>query len=353
MLQRVQVSPGRYQVIGAPDAPTEMTSARIAPPCRHRGTPTGADVPCITCPRKPRLKVFGCALKGACTIAGDGGLAVCASCREREPFAEPTHPLINGGALLVRPAQNAHAWQRMPKLRWSYGVTTVPERRADLLPRTLASLAAAGFDRPRLFVDGDSDSPAWRAFGLEVTYRTPRIRTHGNWLLALLELHIREPAAGRYAIFQDDLLTAKNLRRYLECVPYPPKSYLNLTMWPSNYKIAPKGRTGWYPAVKDDQGNQCGKGAVALVFDREAVIAVLASKHMQERCRDAMRGHRSVDGGIATATQQAGWREHCHYPSLVYHAGAVSSMQNRRHPDTPGFVGEAFDALTLLEGRPA
>ena len=37
-------------------------------------------------------------------------------------------------------------------LRWVYGVTTVPERRADLLPRTLVSLDRAGFPSPRIFV---------------------------------------------------------------------------------------------------------------------------------------------------------------------------------------------------------
>jgi hypothetical protein len=102
---------------------------------------------------------------------------------------------------------------KAPRYAWAYGVTTVPSRRNDLLPETLCSLCEAGFDAPRLFVDGDNDPKGWeREFGLETTCRYPTIRTHGNWILALSELFIREPHAERYALFQDDLITYRNLR---------------------------------------------------------------------------------------------------------------------------------------------
>src|SRR5690348_4917848 len=105
--------------------------------------------------------------------------------------------------------------------RWSYGVTTVLERRDNLLPRTLKSLAAGGFDKPRLFVDGCPAASYYDGFGLEVTIRNPRIRTHPHWVLSLLELFGRDPTADRFALFQDDLVCYKNLRDYLGGCRYP------------------------------------------------------------------------------------------------------------------------------------
>src|SRR5689334_3053216 len=102
-------------------------------------------------------------------------------------------------------------------MEWSVGVTTVPARAGVMLPRTLASLAAGGFDRPRLFVDGSDDVQSWKAmFRLPASCRWPRVKPFGNWVLALWELWLREPDADRWAIFQDDLVCVRNLRPYLE-----------------------------------------------------------------------------------------------------------------------------------------
>ncbi len=74
--------------------------------------------------------------------------------------------------------------------RWAYGVTTVPVREDRLLPKTLASLRAAGFDKPRLFVDGVRNAWDWeQKFGLEVTARWPHVLTAGNWVLSMYELY--------------------------------------------------------------------------------------------------------------------------------------------------------------------
>lgn len=226
---------------------------------------------------------------------------------------------------------------------WTYGVTTVPGRRRDLLPRTLASLRAAGFDHPRLFVDGDLDAISWQQeFGLEVTARWPRIRGYGNWILALGELFLRDIRAQRYALFQDDIVAVRNLRSYLERAPsWPAKGYGNLCTYPVNQELA-QGRKGWYPS------NQLGKGAQALVFDRDAVIALLTHQHMITRALDAHRGWKSIDGGVVTAMKKAGYREYVHAPSLVYHTGTISMLGNKPQPETAGFPGEAFDALDLL-----
>lgn len=225
---------------------------------------------------------------------------------------------------------------------WAYGVTTVPGRRKDLLPRTLASLKAGGFDNPRLFVDGEPNPQDWQSeFRLEVTGRWPRIRAYGNWILALGELFLRHITAQRYALFQDDIVCVKNLRAYLERCPWPAKSYGNLITYPQNQELA-QGKKGWYPS------NQLGRGAQGLVFDRDAVITLLTHQHAITRALDAHKGWKSIDGGVVTALKKAGYREYVHAPSLLYHTGKVSMLGNKPQPETAGFPGESFDALELL-----
>src|SRR5688572_18985973 len=100
-------------------------------------------------------------------------------------------------------------------MKWQFGLMTIPQRQhGALLGRTLRSLAAGGFPKPRLFVDG-CDHVAAEAYrvvhGLEVTARHPKVGAFGNWWLALHELYLRDPHADRYAIAQDDLVVCRGL----------------------------------------------------------------------------------------------------------------------------------------------
>jgi hypothetical protein len=227
----------------------------------------------------------------------------------------------------------------MPELKWAYGLTTVPSRFDVLLPRTLASLALAGFPTPRLFVDGDFNREHFSIVDrYPHTVHHPALRTHGNWVLGMYELYIREPLADRYALFQDDFVTYRNLRQYLDASPYPGKGYLNLYLFPE--EVQP--RTGWY------ESRQNGKGAVALVFDNESLRVLLTAKHLVDRPRSPARGHKCIDGGIVDSMKEAGYKEYVHNPSLVQHTGMISSMENGPHPQANTFKGESFDATDLL-----
>ena len=240
----------------------------------------------------------------------------------------------------------------LSSVKWASGITTVPSRRGDLLPRTIISLGRAGFQEIRLFVDGAQAGqfPEYDKFGLETTFRSPQIRTLGSWLLALMELYLRDPRADRYAVFQDDFITYRNLRQYLEAAPFPVQGYCNLFTFPENQKIVDTAldrRVGWF------ESNQQGRGAVATVFSREAATTILTSKHMivtkPQTDPSNERSWKSVDGGIMEAFGQIGWREYVHNPSLVQHTGIESSMRNKRHPEAVSFRGEDFDALELLK----
>lgn len=233
-----------------------------------------------------------------------------------------------------------------PQVQWAYGVTTVPSRYITTLASTLSSLQEAGFAKPRLFVDGTEPVPPYlisQGKVGQVTYRD-NIKTAGNWILAAWELYLRQPDADRYAIFQDDFVTYRNLRAYLDSYPYPAKGYLNLYTFPENEKLA-NGRRGFY------RSNQLGRGAVGLVFSREAMITLLGSNHLAIKPQHPKRPTSAIDGAVSEAMKKAGWSEYVHSPSLVQHTGIVSSMNNKKHPLSNSFLGREFDAMGLLVDR--
>lgn len=236
---------------------------------------------------------------------------------------------------------------------WAYGVTTVPSRKDDLLPRTIASLRKGGFEQPRLFVDGVSaEEESWygAAFALPLTPRRSPLKTAGNWVLALYELYYRQPGATYYALFQDDFVTYPNLRVYLEQNPCPPRGYMNLYTFPSNQSYCPCGYEGWFQSRPVDPRTpewQTGRGAVALVFPREGVATLLSQRSLVDRVMTPEIKDRKIDGGIVNAMNMAGWREYVHAPSLVQHTGDKSSMGNLPHLKATSFLGENHNALNL------
>ena len=295
--------------------------------CVHLGPWTGATAKTTDAKIEQDVHIMQCAKHEQCTETIQvPGIQSCADCSDKvlETLLLPDNPKGD---------------------KWAYGVTTVPSRRDNLLPRTLSSLRRAGFGEPRLFVDGDKDAISWeREFMLGVTARFPAVRTHCNWVLSAYELFARNPSADKYAIFQDDFVTYRNLRAYLDRCKYPERAYFNLYTFPSNQEIA-KGN-GW------NRSNQLGKGAVALVFTKTGLLTLLGNRHMLERPLDQSRGHKAVDGGIVTAMRKEGWSEFVHNPSLVQHTGTVSSMGSRPQPQAASFRGEQFDAMELLKVAP-
>lgn len=230
---------------------------------------------------------------------------------------------------------------------WAYGITTCTKRLTNgLLERTIKSLAKGGFPSPRLFIDGVPNETLPEFAGhLEITCRNPPVRIYGNFHLGLLELFIRQPHADLFAIFQDDFITSLNLRQYLESQHYPNKGYWNLYTFPQNEKP----QQGFYLS------NQLGKGAVALVFNNEAVKHLLTNNFWicrpSIRHKNPDRAWKFVDGGIVEAMKQGGYKEYVHNPSLVQHTGIKSSLGNGRQQLARTFRGEDFDLMSLVKPR--
>jgi len=233
----------------------------------------------------------------------------------------------------------------MSNISWFCGMTTVPSRILDgTFARTLTSILEAGFPKPRLFIDGTISKEVENVIGrLEFSVRNPPLRIYGNFHLGLGELFIRNPSSDYYAMFQDDFVTYKNLREYLERCEYPSKGYLNLYTFSQNERDI----KGWYPS------NQLGKGAVALVFNNAAVRALLTSNYWIERPasnpENKARLWKFIDGGIVETMRRAGYKEYVHNPSLVQHHGDKSTLGNMKHEKAKTFQGEDFDALEFLK----
>lgn len=231
---------------------------------------------------------------------------------------------------------------------WALGVTTVPER-DHLLSRTLGSLAVGGFGRPQVFVERG-------------------LKAFGTWWHGLVELWVCNPHADRYMMLQDDVVFVKNCRQYLDRVPHPERGYWNLFTTRDNEEIAKNAKAaGWYEAslarTSGDPkpgGQQTGRGALALVFPRQALIELLTSRHLVERPMDGVAGTKSIDGCVVTAMNKADYREYVHAPSLVQHTGDVSTISTlveeqlrekgiKRVRIAKSFPGESFDAMTWLK----
>ena len=235
-------------------------------------------------------------------------------------------------------------------MKWAYGITTVPQRKS-VFAKTVESLSKAGFDDPWLFVD--SYTPEYNSYTDFLSYnrafRHPQIGAYGNWLLALWELHIREPNVDRFALFQDDITVCLGLRSYLERCPYPGQSYLNLCTYPVNQELIESmghdSDPGWYPS------NQKGKGAQALVFSNEAVQQLLKQPELVEHVHTVVhRQKRNIAGAVLTAFKRIGWQEYVHYPGLVDHVGARLNTTAHSQPQPPitCFAGNDFNAMDFL-----
>ncbi len=239
-------------------------------------------------------------------------------CRDAPSGLAPA-PDVGGPATLDRiiPAPRHRAG---PQVRtWSVGVTTAP-RGVPTLADCLASLAKAGWDRPRLFVDGDVAVPPEFAH-LPQTDRQPVIGAWPNYYLALAELLMREPEADAYMIVQDDSLFADfGVRDYLERILWPGKRPGVVSLFCS--RAYTQAKPGWYafPGV----WVWC---ALAFVFPREAAQRFLADRDVVlHRWSKARHNLAEIDWRVGQWAADHGVPVYYPTPSLVQHIGEVSSL---------------------------
>ncbi|HEV3025303.1 MAG TPA: hypothetical protein VGX76_22685 [Pirellulales bacterium] len=287
-----------------------------AGPCFHLGEQAGLR-DCPSCQGNVRIKVFECRHP----LHVETTLAECSRCGEYDAR-------LAGGT--VR--------------HWAVGMTTAP-RKEPTIERTLASLAAAGWDTPRVFTEpGVNLTGPWER--LPITRRDEPLGAWPNWFLGLAELVAREPRADAYFMVQDDVVFCRNLRPYLEAM-----------LWPcarvgvvSPYCPAPYVRrsTGWHEVTLGENL----AGAVSYIFPNAAARLLLAdARVVNHRQRGGADGLKYIDTVVGRWAAEAALPAFYHTPSLAQHIGDTSVIWPQAANDglrrAADFAGEDFDANEL------
>jgi hypothetical protein len=215
----------------------------------------------------------------------------------------------------------------MNLLPWAVGVT-VAHRQHRTLEQTLTSLAAAGFPRPRIFSDGETEMPS----GFDVTLHSPQIGAWPNFWLALTELVARQPAANAFLLVQDDVVFSRGTCDYVSQYVAPDDCGVQ-----SLFCAACHNRGfGWH-AIPVGYGMA---SAQALVFPRERAYEFLAHPWTVNHRRAAPKsrqfrgdGLHHIDGAVGEWCKRVQKKAYCHSPSLAQHIGFGSIMY-------PGFTGK-------------
>lgn len=200
-------------------------------------------------------------------------------------------------------------------MRWAVGITTAP-REVPTLDRCLESLQRAGWQQPRLFVDGRIDRP----YDLPVTLRDPAVGAWPNYYLALMELLQREPDADALMVVQDDAVFYD--RVYL-------KDCLDQVLWLAD----PPGLVSLYCSsaytMTQSGWHRCAErwnwGALAIVFPRALAVRFLTDEQALEH-RWQPYGDRYIDDVIGDFCIRHDIPIHYPCPSLVQHIGESSTL---------------------------
>jgi hypothetical protein len=210
---------------------------------------------------------------------------------------------------------------------WAVAVTAAP-RGAPTLGRTLASIQAAGFPRPRVFADGDVAV----AEGYDVTRRTPAVGGWPNFWLAATELISRQPAADAYLIVQDDVVFCAGVFDYVSRFDVPEDCGVLSLFCPACHNQG----LGWF-TIPTGYGMA---SAQAFAFPRERMYEFLAHPWTVNHRRSAPQsehfcgdGLHHIDGVVGEWLRLTGLACFCHSPSLSQHIGHDSAMY-------PGFEGK-------------
>jgi hypothetical protein len=203
---------------------------------------------------------------------------------------------------------------------WAVGITTAP-RPWPALARCLESLAEAGWDRPRLFVEPGADIPAEYA-SLPTTHRDATLGAFPNWFLGLAELVMRQPRAEAYFMCQDDVLFAAGLRDFLERNLWPSPSVGVVSVYaPGHYT---EGKTPGFHV--EDRGWDIW-GALAYVFPNPSARALLSDPMVVDhRHHGPADGLRNIDSVVGLWCLRSGWPYFIHVPSLAQHIGETSTI---------------------------
>ena len=196
-------------------------------------------------------------------------------------------------------------------MNWATAITTAP-RSEYYLPDTLASLAAAGWEKPTIFAEPDSPVPDT----CQVVDSETRLGSWPNFLRALGTMIQWRPNADWYGVFQDDILIAANCREWLE-PQLPPDAIVSLYC---AAKTAEGREPGWFQ-IEPGMATRRAYGALAVVFPRALAKLLLCERLGQGSLT-------KTDIYIGRFCDNHGISYWYHTPSLVRHVGHVSAIKH-------------------------
>jgi hypothetical protein len=218
-------------------------------------------------------------------------------------------------------------------------VLTCP-RPTPTIGKTLESLKGAGFDC-EVFDGSPPPGQPTNAAGCTAAYI--RLLRHADNVLG------RRPAADSVIIFEDDVVSCRGLREYLEAIPWPESPH-QIAMVSSYCPTAYSNYDTFGRWHREDRrvtlaGTQC------FIYPRHA-IALIADYIKPDRLNDDGRPL-GVDVQMGWLARDTGLHVYYHVPSLLQHTGVYGNSAvgyydcgTIYHAET--FVGEEFDARSLL-----
>jgi len=218
------------------------------------------------------------------------------------------------------------ATERCPKgkwggpIAWAYGLTTAP-RQKPTLDTTLKSLAAAGFPKPLLFAEPETETPK----GHKVFVAEKRLGPWGNFRRAVETLIERCPWADAYAVFQDDITLARGTREWLEKQGWPDDTGV-VSLYTSAIMARLRPEPGWFE-IQDDLPRRC-NGALAVILPAESARRLLRSKV-------GAGSYTMTDAHLGRFCDEEGLRWRQHNPSLARHIGyhsAITHVPGEKRP---------------------
>jgi hypothetical protein len=205
-----------------------------------------------------------------------------------------------------------------PVRTWAVGVTTAP-RRSPTLEQCLDALVRAGWEQPRLFLDGLTPIPP-RYTHLAVTWREDGVGAWPAWYLALAELQLQQPDADAYLMLQDDVMPydRESLRSYLEEVLWPGERPGLISLFYTGHNL----EAGWHLAA-----NEWDWGAQGFILNPEMARNLVNDAKLWRACLAAAADeHLPIPELIGEWTRRTGVDVWYATPSLTQHIGNTSTI---------------------------
>jgi GT2 family glycosyltransferase len=329
-------SPSRTEAPAIPSITEAEAFERF--PCRYRN-PTSEVVECKVCRDERTHTVCHCSLfDRECTVrAGSDKLRptrrflMCAGCDARAPA--PRHMIARG------------------TFRWACGMTTAP-RPVPTLSRSIDSLRTAGFGPFHLFAEPGTTLANLPA-DTTVHRRPQRLGVWQNLVQSLRDLLALHPEADTIALFQDDVVSLRDVREWLEHDLWPsPRTGCVSIYSPDWHGYEAAG----VEAVRRIRGTQI-MGACGLIFPRHAVERILAHplSTTWRGCYDKNQFvenpvHRKAsDTFVGHVLSELGLEKFAYSPSLLQHFADTSAI-GHPHP-SQRLDGKYYRKSVLFAGE--